>query len=236
MDVPLFAADVFGIIFGIIFVIISVVSALSNMAKEKNNPQPGKQKEKAALQKELEKFLQDAMNPQQKGKPAEVDFFEEDIKVEAPVQQSPQRRQRQQEQTPPQRQRSQLSQQGKQNRKSVVNPIQTHEDKPHVTHRERAEKDALDRQKRLGGALRDRIEQQQKSHIPTSIHDHLGGNFNKHLSETFGSRRNESLERAPRAEGLKVIRGLIKNPESLRQAIILNEILSPPKSLRRSSE
>jgi len=228
MDVPLFAADVFGIIFGIIFVIISVVSALSNMAKEKNNPQPGKQKEKAALQKELEKFLQDAMNPQQKGKPAEVDFFEEDIKVETPVQQ---RRQRQQEKTPSQRQRSQ---QGMQNRKSVVNPIQSHEAKPHVTHRERAEKDAQDREKRLGGALRDRMEQKQKSHIPTSIHDHLGGKFSKHLSETFGSRGNESLSRAPRSEGLKVIRGLIKNPESLRQAIILNEILSPPKSLRRS--
>lgn len=231
MDVPLFAVDIVGIIFGIVFVVISVVSALSNMAKEKNNPQPGKQKQKAALQKELEKFLQDAINPQQKGKPAEVDFFEEEIEVEIPVQQSPQRRQRQQEKTPTQRQRSQ---EGKQNRKSVINPIQSHEAKPHVTHRERAEKEAQDRQKRLGGALRDRIEQQQKSHIPTSIHDHLGGNFNKHLSETFGSRRNASLDRAPRAEGLKVIRGLIRNPKSLRQAIILNEILSPPKSLRRS--
>lgn len=231
MDVPLFAADVFGIIFGIIFVIISIVSALSNMAKEKNNPQPGKQKEKAALQKELEKFLQDAMNPQQKGKPTAVDFFEDDVKVETPVQQTPRRRQRQQEKPKPQRQRSQ---QGQQNRKSIVKPVQSHEAKPHVTHRERAEKDAQDREKRLGGALRDRMEQKQKSHIPTSIHDHLGGNLNKHLSETFGSRSHESLSRAPRTGGVKVIRALVKNPESLRQAIILNEILSPPKSLRRS--
>ena len=74
MEFPILAAgdDIVGVIVGVIFLLISAASAIGNIAKEKNKPQPGKVKEKAALQKELEKFLQEAMNPQaeKKEKPA----------------------------------------------------------------------------------------------------------------------------------------------------------------------
>ncbi|MFH1302671.1 MAG: hypothetical protein ABIK07_16535 [Planctomycetota bacterium] len=245
MNVPLFAADIIGIIFGIIFVIISVVSALSNMAKEKNKPQPGKLKQKAALQQELEKFLQEAINPQQKEKPAEVNFFEEeDAKVENSVQQPPQRLSSQQEMKQPQKEppqkvqsqqpRSQRAQQPKPKRKPVAKPAQTKAPKQHISYSERAEINAQERQERLGGALREHIEKQQKTHRQSKIHDHLGTSVNKHVTSTFSSREDKSKDRASSLEGVKVIRALIKNPQSLRQAIILNEILSPPKIRRRS--
>ncbi|MCA9020942.1 MAG: hypothetical protein KDA74_12420, partial [Planctomycetaceae bacterium] len=94
MEFPILAAggdDIVGVIVGVIFLLISAASAISNIAKEKNKPQPGKVKEKAALQKELEKFLQDAMNPQaeKKEKPAEVDFFEDDVQTTTSAQQQP---------------------------------------------------------------------------------------------------------------------------------------------------
>mgnify|MGYP003629861766 CR=1 FL=1 len=243
MNVPLFAADIIGIIFGIIFVIISIVSALSNMAKEKNKPQPGKLKQKAALQQELEKFLQEAINPQQKEKPAEVNFFEEeDAKVSNTAQQSPPPRTRPQEKAQPSRpqaqrprpQRPQRTQQAPQKRKPAVKPVPAEAAKQHVSYTERAELHAQERQGRLGGALREHIEQQQKTHIQSKFKNHLGANANQQDTSTSSSRGVETKERTAKPGGAKVIRALIKNPQSLRQAIILNEILSPPRTRRRS--
>jgi len=232
MDIPLFAVDFVGVLFGIIFVIISIVSAFSNMAKEKNKPQPGKQKQKAALQQELEKFLQDAINPQpeKKQKPANDEMFEleeEDFKVETPVQQ-PQRRRRQQQKSQPSR-----IPQKKQIQKSVRSSTETQGATQHLTLRERSDIEARDRKERTGGTLRDRIKEKHQSHVSSSIHGHLTSDVNKHLIGSFGAHDDEE-KRASGSEGVKVIRALIKNPQSLRQAIILNEILSPPKSLRRS--
>tara|TARA_R110002111_G_scaffold254461_2_gene320113 strand:+ start:16605 stop:17330 length:726 start_codon:yes stop_codon:yes gene_type:complete len=241
MNVPLFAADIIGVIFGIIFVIISVVSALSNMAKEKNKPQPGKLKQKAALQQELEKFLQEAINPQQKEKPAEVNFFEEeDAKVSNTAQQAPPPPERRQEMAQPsrpqaQRPRPQRTQQTPQKRKPVVKPVQAEAaPKQHVSYTERAELHAQEREERLGGALRKHIEQQQKTHFQSKFKNHLGANANQQVTSNSSSRGDESKDRTARSGGVKAIRALIKNPQSLRQAIILNEILSPPKIRRRS--
>ncbi|MDF1742041.1 MAG: hypothetical protein P1V19_00010 [Gimesia sp.] len=233
MDIPLFAADIVGVIFGIIFVLISIGSAIMNAAKEKNKPQPGKQKQKAALQQELEKFLQDAINPQQekKQKPANVEVFEldeQDFKAESPVQQAPQRRRRRQQKSQPSR-----PQQKRQSPKSVRSSTETQSAKQHLTLRERSDIVAQERKEQTGGTLRDRIEEKHQSHISPSIHGHLTSKVNKPLVGSFGAHDDEE-KRASRSEGVKVIRGLIKNPQSLRQAIILNEILSPPKSLRRS--
>lgn len=234
MDVPLFAADWVGLVVGVIFLLVSAVSAISNMAKEKNKAQPGKVKEKAALQKELEKFLQEAMNPQQKKKniqnrPVEVDIFEDDeIEIQTTVQQQPQRSRRQQRKSQPQKSRSQ------QMGTSVVSSAEASESKSHVTHRERAEIEAQARHKRLGGGLRDRIEKKQKSHIQSRIQSKIGNKVGNHLSETFGSRGDEPKQSTSKTGGSKAIRAMLRNPQSFRQAIILNEILSPPKSRRRS--
>lgn len=235
MDVPLFAADWVGVVVGVIFLLVSAASAISNMAKEKNKAQPGKVKEKAALQRELEKFLQDAMNPQQKKKerPVEVDFFDEEDEVEtqASVPQQPQQRRRQQRKSQPSRDRSQ---QGQQVGTSVVSSTEKSDSKPHVTHRERAVVEAEARHKRLGGGLRDRIEKKQKSHIQSKIHSTIGSKVGNHLSDTFGSRGPEPKQSGSKTGGSKAIRAMLRNPRSFRQAIILNEILSPPKSRRRS--
>lgn len=233
MGAPIFAVDIIGILFGVIFLVISAVSAISNIAKEKNKPQPGKIKQKAALQNELEKFLQEAINPQQQKKqqPVEVDFFEEDdFEVAAPVQQPPPRRRRQQKTTQSQRRQSP---QTKQNRPPVSKPIEA-TDKPYESHRERADLKAQERHERLGGSLRERIQQKQDTHVQTNIQSTVGGNVSKRLSEKFGSRTDETKSRSSKPLGVKINRALIKDPKSLRQAIILNEILSPPKALRRS--
>lgn len=228
MDVPLFAVD-FGPIIGIIFVIISIASAIFNTAKEKNKPQPGKQKQKAALQVELEKFLHEAMNPkaEKKQKPANVEFLDEDaFKVESPVEQSPKRRRRRQQKSQPTR-----TQQKKQSTRRTNEPQAVRQK---MTHRERAEIKDQDRKERLGRALRERIEQKHQSHVSSNIQGHLSSTVNQQPSGKSGFRDDESTSRTSRSGGAKVIRKLIKDPQSLRQAIILNEILSPPKSLRRS--
>ncbi|QDU07013.1 hypothetical protein [Gimesia aquarii] len=233
MGAPLFAADIIGILFGILFLVISAVSAISNIAKEKNKPQPGKIKQKAALQNELEKFLQEAINPKQqkKQKPVEVDFFEEDdFEIAAPVQQAPQRRRRQQNKSQPQRRQSQ---QARQKMQPVNKPVEASNDSQKSL-RERAELEARKRQERLGGSVRERIQEKQQTHVQTSIQTNIGGNVNKHLSEKFGSLSDEPKRRATKRSEVKINRSLIKNPKSLRQAIILNEILSPPIALRRS--
>ncbi|WP_339732481.1 hypothetical protein [uncultured Gimesia sp.] len=235
MDIPLFAADWVEGIIGVIFLLIAAVSAISNIAKEKNKGQPGKVKEKAALQKELEKFLQDAMNPQQKKKekPAEVDIFE-DVEVEpqtsAPP--PPQRHRRQQSQ-PPQRSRSQRKQQQAEI-SAAVGSQEASESKSHVTHRERALVHAQEQKKRMGGGVRDRIERKQQSHMGTRLTSHLESKVGSHFAETFGSRRVQSRKSTSKTGGSKVIRAMLRNPQSFRQAIILNEILSPPKSRRHS--
>ncbi|QDV53489.1 hypothetical protein [Gimesia fumaroli] len=233
MDIPILAADWVGVIVGIIFLLVSAASAISNIAKEKNKGQPGKVKEKAALQKELEKFLQDAMNPQQKKKekPAEIDFFDEDeveIVPEPPVRQQPQRRQRKQRQT--------RSQQGQRAQKSAgaSSQVTPEPKKPHLTHRERAAIRSQEQAKRMGGSVRDRLERKQQSHIQTRLTSHIESKVGEHFSETFGSRRKESRKSTSKTGGSKVIRSMLRNPQSFRQAIILNEILSPPKSRRRS--
>ncbi|QDT45332.1 hypothetical protein Pan241w_54520 [Gimesia alba] len=231
MDIPLLAADWVGVIVGIIFLLVSAASAISNMAKEKNKAQPGKVKEKAALQKELEKFLQEAMNPQpkKKEKPAEVDFFEEtDLEPQASVQQQPQRRRRQQRKSQPQRARSQQTQ------KPAVRSNEASEPKPHLSHRERAEIKAQEQEKRMRGGVRDRIEKKQQSHVETRLTSHLESKVGKHFSETTDSHADESRQRASKTGGSKAIRSLLRDPQSFRQAIILNEILSPPLSRRHS--
>ena len=234
MDMPLFAADWVGVIVGIIFLLVSAASAISNMAKEKNKAQPGKVKEKAALQKELEKFLQEAMNPQpkKKEKPVEVDFFEEaEIEPQATVQQQSQRRRRQQRKSQPQRARSEQRQQ---NQKTGVPSREAAESKSPLSHRERAAKKAKEQEKRMGGGVRDRIEKKQQSHIETRLTSHLESKVGKNISKTFDGHEDESRQRSSKTRGSKAIRSLLRDPQSFRQAIILNEILSPPLSRRRS--
>lgn len=232
MDMPILA-DIGGAIFGIVIVLISIASAISNIAKEKNKPQPGKMKEKASLQKELEKFLQEAVNPQQKKnvKAAEVNLFEEDdLEFEAPpVQQPPQRRRRQQQT----RQTAQRTQSG-QAKQSTTTPTRVTQNKTPTRHSERAEIEAKERQQRLGGSLRNRIQEKHETHVQTRINSEIGGNVSQHLSETFGSLKNRTETQKSKLGESKVIRRLMKDPTSIRQAIILNEVLSPPKALRRS--
>jgi len=200
-----------------------------NAAKEKNKPEPGKQKQKAALQVELEKFLQEAMNPQaeKKQKPAKVEFLEDDaFSVESSVEQSPRRRKLRQQKSQPTS--------NQQNTKSTRSTNEPQAVRQKLTHRERTEIKDQERKERLGGALRDRIEQKHQSHVSSSIQGHLSSNVNKQPSGSFGFRADGPKNRAAKPGSAKVLRMLIKDPQTLRQAILLNEILSPPKSLRRS--
>lgn len=233
MEFPILAAgdDIIGVIVGVIFLLISAASAIGNIAKEKNKPQPGKVKEKAALQKELEKFLQEAMNPQaeKKGKPAEVDFFEDDVQANTSVQQPPPRRRRENQTSQPQ---GRSTQQGK----KTPSPQKTvDEPKAHISARERAEQQEEARQKRLGGSMRARIEKRQKKHLQSSINSKLDDDANLPQSELFGSRESETRHSADgKRGGSRQIRALLRDRKSFQQAIILNEILSPPLSRRRS--
>ncbi|QDT93924.1 hypothetical protein [Gimesia algae] len=233
MEFPILAAgdDIVGVIVGVIFLLISAVSAFSNIAKEKNKPQPGKVKKKAALQKELEKFLQDAMNPQaeKKKKPVEVDFFEDDVQATTSVQQPPPRRRREKQNSQPQGRRAQQAKKMASQQKTVKEP------KVHVSARERAEQQEEARQKRLGGSMRARIEKRQKKHLQSSINSKLDEDGIRPQSELFGSRESETRHASDgKRGGSRQIRDLLRNRQSFQQAIILNEILSPPLSRRRS--
>ena len=229
MDIPLLAADWVSVIVGIIFLLVSAASAISNIVKEKNNPQPGKAKEKAALQKELEKFLQDAMNPQgqkpkakQQEKPVEVDFFEDDFEeVKAtPVPEPPPRRRRQQRQTP------QKSTQPQPSSKPASSGS-----KPRVSHRQRAEQNAKERKKRLGGKLREQMKKKKDAHVESKLTTHIESKVGKqNRSEPLVSDSGQTQSKKTR--GSRVIRSMLRDPQSFRQAIIMSEILSPPKSRR----
>ncbi|WP_417380348.1 hypothetical protein [Gimesia sp.] len=232
MEFPILAAgdDIIGVIVGVIFLLISAASAIGNIAKEKNKPQPGKVKEKAALQKELENFLQEAMNPQaKKEKPAEVDFFEDDVQATTSVQQPPPRRRREKQNLQPQRRRNKLPQKAAVPQKTVKEP------KVHISARERAEQQEEERQKRLGGSMRERIEKRQKKHLQTTIHSKIDKEASRPQSELFGSRNSETRHASDdKRGGSRKIRELLRDRQSFQQAIILNEILSPPLSRRRS--
>ncbi|MFG0241013.1 MAG: hypothetical protein ACF8CY_08210, partial [Gimesia chilikensis] len=178
MNLPILAADWVGAVIGVLFLLISAASAIANAAKEKNKAQPGKTKEKAQLQKELEKFLQDAMNPQQAKKqepraqqaraaePTEIDFFEDDG-IEAAA--STPRRQRRQRKPLPS---ASSSYQQKMQQAASKSPERKPKKKK-VTHRERNELEEQKRQKRLGGSLRDRIEKTQKKHMQSRVHSQI---------------------------------------------------------------
>ncbi|QDT30145.1 hypothetical protein [Gimesia panareensis] len=236
------AGDWGGAVFGILILLISAASAIANAAKEKNKAQPGKTKEKAQLQKELEKFLQDAMNPQQEkqperkprqaraAEPVEIDLFEDDgIEAVASSPQPPRRQQRQRRST----QSSSRGYQQKQQASGKV-PAQKANKKKHVSHRERNQREEEERQKRLGGSLRDRIEKSQKKHIKSRVHSQIDSKVGQHLSDTFGMRSADGTTLGPRKGAASLIREALKDRQSFRQAYILSEILSPPKSRRRS--
>ena len=233
MEFPILAAgdDIIGVIVGVIFLLISAASAIGNIAKEKNKPQPGKVKEKAALQKELEKFLQEAMNPQaeKKGKPVEVDSFEDDVQATTSVPQPPARRRREKQPSRPQRRRAQQGSKTVSPQKTVKEP------KVQVSARERAELQEEARQKRLGGSMRDRIEKSQKKHLQSRIHRKADNEASRPQSDLFGSKENETRHSSDgKRGGSRQLRELLRDRKSFQQAIILNEILSPPLSRRRS--
>ncbi|WP_417385246.1 hypothetical protein [Gimesia sp.] len=240
MEFPILAAggdDIVGVIVGVIFLLISAASAISNIAKEKNKPQPGKVKEKAALQKELEKFLQEAMNPQaeKKEKPAEVDFFEDDVQTTTSMQQQP----ASVRQPPTRRRREKQNSQGRgaqQSNKTVTQQKKSvKEPKSHISAKERAELQEAERQQRLGGSMRARIEKRQKKHLQTSIHSKLDNAASLSQSENITSRESETRQASDsKRSGSKQIRELLRNRQAFQQAIIINEILSPPLSRRRS--
>lgn len=238
MNFPIFAADWVGAIVGILFLLISAASAISNAAKEKNKAQPGKTKEKAKLQKELEKFLQEAMDPegakQQEpraqarnvSEPAEISFFEDDgVQAETSTP-PPQRRQRQ---------RQSRQNQAQANRKTGGNAPQAKKPKkPRLSLKERKQAESKERHKRLGGSLRAQIKQRQDKHIKPRVHGEIESNVSRHLSERFGSREDEITSLSSKRGGSQQLRELLKDRQSFRQAFILSEILSPPKARRRS--
>ena len=241
MEFPILAAgdDIVGVIVGVIFLLISAASAIGTIAKEKNKPQPGKVKEKAALQKELEKFLQEAMNPQaeKKEKPAEVDYFEDDVQATTTAQQQspvavqqPQvRRRRKKQNLQPEGQRSQQVKKAAPLQKAVEEP------RVHISARERAELQEEARQKRLGGSMRERIEKRQKKQLQSSFHSKFDEDAGRPQSELFGSRESETRHSSDgKRGGSRQLRELLRNRQAFKQAIILNEILSPPLSRRRS--
>lgn len=241
MNLPIFAADWVGAIIGILFLLISAASAISNAAKEKNKAQPGKAREKAQLQKELEKFLQDAMNPQQKKKPepvqasaepTEIDFFEEDGIEAVSSTPEPRRQRRQRQAAQSRRRQSQAGQPtgGAQARSSEPPKKQ----KRHVSLRERNKLEEAERQNRLGGSLRDQIKKRKKKHIQPRVHSQIDSKVSQHLSETFGNFSDKEKSIVSRKVGGRQIREMLRDPQSFRQAIILSEILSPPRSRRRS--
>lgn len=233
IDAPqLILADLEGF-FGIVFFLIAFVGWVINLVNQSHDPKgknqnrrspqaPGQRKEN--VQKEIDNFL----GQSRRSRPATTTEMTDDVELIAapPSRRDPPRRRKSREQV--------WSEQTGRSRHSVPAP----EPQPHP-------------QQRPGEALAAHHLQSKTQDSPPRPVSHLAEQVERDLPHQVDEHVNAHLDRfsaaSPNATGqlgilvttdnresrASLIGALLRSQAGVRNAIILNEILSPPKSLRR---
>jgi len=212
-----------------VIIVLSIVGWISNAINENKQKaqRAGKQRpqNKRKLQSELESFLQeiqgDAPKQQQKAKQPQGPRRNKQART------SPAKsRQRQQ-----QRSSSSRSEQGghSSGRKTRESSSAGRAKRKSVFNKERSETVGSNH---LGQGVKERVEKDIKSHHLKTLKSNLGEELSSNQVSTLGRSMTSQKSGKPSVSAGKRAFELLRSTESVRTAIILNEILQPPVSQR----
>ncbi len=213
-----------GDIIVVIFVVLSILGWLTNIVAGKRKPPPpvrGQQPQRPAparddrLSSEIEIFLEQVTG-KKRAKPVP--------RASAP---------RTEQQRRPQRKRSQEAPRQAKPRSDEQPRREREQRKPKTADR------TLDESKKLGSGVRSHLaEHMEEGLVVQEVEQHLTHDVNQSVREhlgafdvdtsTGGTTRSSS-------EAVKQVVRMLRNPVTVRQAILISEILSPPKGSRRRS-
>ncbi len=219
---PIFALD-FGDIVPVLVVLFGIISWIMNALKEKKQ--------------EAERPVRRDRNPRKESLQNEIDIFIQEV-TEQGGKQQPQKQAL--PPTPPRRRETQTPVRSRVTRTTAEPARLATPEPPKPAHKKpggdiasRKGPGSLD----LGGSLSRHVQQHMQSHsISQESERRLGHHVNESVMEHLG-KSSTSQEDTPQVPGrpavIDEVRRLMSNPANMGQAILLNEILSPPRSRRR---
>ncbi len=218
----LLAVDIGNLIYAIVLV-IGFLSWIIGLVSKKQNPappvRPGARRPPRPgdpqVREEIEVFLRDAANrpaAPRAGQPRPVERFRESRRPAASRPKAP---------TPTRSRRAQRPQ--RPNLKQPPKPKPGEE----IAHRHMAEPD------RLGSGVREHVAEHLAEHIPEHhLGEEVDASVEAHLGTFSGAERTGQLQPAQRPSTAEAVHRLLRNPVGLREAIVVSEILQPPKCKR----
>ncbi len=212
----------------VIFVLIGIVSWIINAVKEKSQVneraarpvRPPQKKRDDSLQSEIDIFIQevtDQRGDQPQRKPQQA---RRTTTTQRPVTQRPA--------TPPPRERR--------SRQTQPAPVAPPKPEKHVRPGDEISTRIGPGNRDLGGNLTRHIEERMKSHsVRDATEKRLGHDVDASVAAHLGVSTSAKSSDKVVPQGPTIItqvQRMLSNPESAAQAILLNEILSPPRSKR----
>lgn len=220
---PVFAFGVDNVVW-VIFLVVTILGWLINLVARKQKPPPpvrGQQPRRPApprderLSSEIEIFLEQVTG-KKRAKPAP--------RASAP---------RTSQQRRPQRKSSQEAPRQAKRRSDEQRRREREQRKPKTADR------TLDDSEKLGSGVRSNLaEHMEEGRVAQEVEQHVAHDVNQGVRERLGvfdvdASTDDSARSS--SETVKQVVRMLRNPVTVRQAILISEILSPPKGSRRRS-
>lgn len=243
LPIALLAIDIQAVIF-VLFLLFSFIGFISNLVKGNAGNQQrqarGRQPRRGGqLQNEIDDFLKDVLGDQQPKRPQQrgaVEVTDDDLEI---VEES--EFQRQQED----RQRRERERREKERRNREIRQQQEREQRERQRRQQEADRRRREKKQSTASAMFDDEAQRPRKtlkdrHIESTVESHV----KTYMNHTVEQQHLERGTVAPLAEEsgadasspiARELHALLKSPQGIRQAILVNEILSRPKSLQSRS-
>ena len=221
---PIILADIEGLV-GVIFFVIAFIGWIMNLSKENQQAQKRRQRPRAGeqrgkVQNEIDQFLKETKRGERRRprrKPQEVveeEFLSDDDIVI--VEDAPRRR------PPKQRQRKRVTQSGS----TTSHPIPPPPPKKPLSDRAPKKPKA----KRELSHIREHVEQAMPHAVDAGVQAHMGA-FTAGSPSSLGQRALALTTKDRKGPAAAII-GMMRAKKRIRDAVIINEVLSKPRALR----
>jgi len=250
LPIPLLAANEIQAIIFVLFLLFSFIGFISNLVKgnaanQRRQVRGGQQGRPGQLQNEIDDFLKDVLGEQPAKRPGErqqVEFVDDDLVV---VDESESRRQQAERERQEKERRRREARQQREDRERRERLRRQQEAERQRRERDRKKESAApvlfdDEAQRPGQTLKDR-------HLESNVESHVKTYMNHAVEE---QRIGRGTVAPLPGEGLAAVEGagaeapssiaqqlhaVLRSPQGVRQAILVNEILSKPKALQSRS-
>lgn len=230
MPIPMLLAVDAGAIVAVIFGLISFIGWVMNQVNSSQKPTPPPRKRAPrdrTIQEEIDQFLSDREGKPRPNRrdeeiltPDQVELIDEPRRKPAPKPQ-PQQKPRPKPKQTPQKAASRPQPQ------RVSKPLASEQSTTTVTHPAR-------QAAQLGREMQQQVSQAMAPRLATTVSKDLPHSVDQSVSQHLGQFSSSSQKSPAAVERHAVsIVSMLRNPNSVRGAIIVNEILSPPLSRRK---